>query len=553
MKIYLRLHPGAEYIEEDIKKGITAEDIYLAHEDEFEHPPMAAKINNDYTGLTTKVNEPCHVELIDMTVQAGRLIFQHGMIMIYLKAIEEVLGRSKVDVQYALSKGLYTEIDGGVEITDDGLAKIKKRMEEIVAQDIPFEHKVISREEGLKQLENEGLAEKKRMLTEVKDAKTVEYYSLGGFNNFFFGYMVPSTRYIYGFDLAKYRKGIILKIPHERTGSGLQYMDDRKLYSAFIQTHRWQEIMGTPYVTDLNIKLRNGEEKEIIQMSEALHEQNVVDLAKRIIEEKKRIILISGPSSSGKTTLARRLCIQLKVNGKNPLYLGTDDYFVEREDTPKNEKGEYDYECLEAVDVEMFNRDMNDLLAGKEVDLPTFDFMDGKKKYGDRITSINEDDPIVIEGIHALNGRLTPKIDEGEKFKVYISPLTQLNVDDHNRISVTDARMLRRIVRDHQFRGHSAKTTIKSWPNVRQGENVNVFPYNGEADVFINTMHVYELSVLKKFAMPLLAEITPEDEEYAEARRLMLFLRFFREIEHDEYIVNNSILREFIGGSIFLE
>lgn len=553
MKIFLKLHPGAEYFEEDVKKGSTIEEIALAHKAELTHEPLAAKVNNDYCSLVTKVNETCYIELIDMTLQVGRLIFQHGMIMIYLKAIEETMGRSKVDVQYALSKGLYTEIDGGVDISDNGLEKIKKKMEEIVAQDIPFEHKVISREQGLKQLEKEGLAQKKRMLMENKKSKTVEYYSLGGFNNFFYGYMVPSTRYIYGFDLVKYRKGIILKIPHERTGSGLQYMDDRKLYNAFLQTQRWQEIMGTPYVTDLNIKLKNGEEKELIQMSEALHEQNIVELAQRIIAEKKRIILISGPSSSGKTTLARRLCIQLQVNGKKPLYLGTDDYFVEREDTPLNEKGEYDYECLEAVDIEMFNRDMNALLEGKEVDLPTFDFIEGKKKYGDRITSIGSDTPIVIEGIHALNGKLTPKIDEEEKFKVYISPLTQLNVDDHNRISVTDARMLRRIVRDHQFRGHSAKTTIKSWPNVRKGENVNVFPFNGEADVFINTMHIYELSVLKKFAMPLLEEITPEDEEYAEARRLMLFLRFFREIKHDEYIVNNSILREFIGGSIFVD
>ena len=553
MIIKLKTGPDADYIEKEVKKGTTIKDLYMEYESELENTVLAAKVDNKYHGLMNKINQSCTVEFLDLRAHVGRLVYQHGMIMIYLKAIEETLGRHKVDVQYALSKGLYTEIDGGEEVSEADLEKIRKKMEEIVEADIPFEKKTATRQETMKQLEDAGLSEKIKLLMEAKDLKKFDYYTLGDFHNFFYGFMVPSTGYIKGFTLRTYRRGILLALPQERTGSGLQYIDDRKLYGAFIETQRWQKLLGIPFVTDLNIKLKNGEEKEIIQLSEALQEQRIIELAQRIVAEKRRIILISGPSSSGKTTFARRLCIQLKVNGKNPLYLGTDDYFVEREDTPLNEKGEKDYECLEAVDIELFNKDMNDLLEGKEVDLPTFDFIEGKKTFGDRITKIRKEDPIVIEGIHALNGKLTPSIDDNEKFKIYISPLTQLNIDDHNRISITDSRMLRRIVRDYQFRGHSAKETIKTWPQVRAGENKNVFPYNGEADVFMNSMHVYEIGVLKKYARPLLEEITPEEEEYAEAQRLLQFLNFFRELEHDEYIVNNSLLREFIGGSIFVD
>ena len=272
-----------------------------------------------------------------------------------------------------------------------------------------------------------------------------------------------------------------------------------------------------------------------------------------ITRRKKRIVLIAGPSSSGKTTFARRLCIQLKVNGLNPLYLGTDDYFVERTNTPLDEYGEHDYENLGAVDIELFNSNMNDLLAGREVDLPEFDFMEGKKTFGKRITKIKQTQPIVIEGIHALNGDLTPYIDDGEKFRIYISPFTQLNIDRHNRIPTTDARMLRRLVRDYQYRGHSAQSTISSWPKVRAGEDKNIFPYNDQADVLFNSVHIYELAVLKKYAEPLLKDIKEDEPEYSEAVRMLKFLRFFRTIEDDSIIVNNSIIREFIGGSIFVD
>lgn len=553
VKIRLILYSGAEPIEIEVEKGTKIRDVYLEFEDAAPYTVLLAKVNNRYAGLTERIEEPCSIEFLDMRSHVGRLVYQHGLIMIYLKAVEETMGRQKVEVMAALSKGLYTEINDGEEIPDEALDAIRQRMNEIVEKDMQFFKVTADRKAAKMEFEWAGLSEKLRIVEQFKNVDKFVYYSLEGFINFFYGVMVPSTSYITGFEVKRYRRGILLALPEKREGSGLQYIDDRKLYSAFMQTKKWQKVLGTRFVLDLNNKIRKGETKEIIQLSEALHEQNIIELAQRIIKEKKRIILISGPSSSGKTTFARRLCIQLKVNGKKPLYLGTDDYFKNREDTPLNEKGEKDYECLEAVEVEMFNRDMNALLAGQKVDLPEFDFIEGVKKYGKRITSIEHGDPIVIEGIHALNKKMTPAIDDKEKFKIYISPLTQLNIDDHNRISVTDARMLRRIVRDYQFRDHTAASTIKSWPSVRAGENKNVFPFNGEADVFINTMHVYEIGVLKKYAAPLLKEITPDQEEYAEARRLLAFLRFFETIEDDHLIVNNSILREFIGGSVFVD
>lgn len=553
VKIQLIINSGAEPIEIEVEKGTKIRDVYHEFEDVSPYTVLLAKVNNQYVGLTERIEEPCSIEFLDMRSHVGRLVYQHGLIMIYLKAVEETMGRQKVEVMAALSKGLYTEINDGEEITDEALDAIRKRMNEIVEKDMQFFKVTADRKAAKMEFEWAGLNEKLRIIEQFKDVEKIVYYSLEGFINFFYGVMVPSTSYITGFEVKRYRRGILLALPEKREDSGLQYIDDRKLYSAFMQTKKWQKVLGTQFVLDLNNKIRKGEAKEIIQLSEALHEQNIIELAQRIIREKKRIILISGPSSSGKTTFARRLCIQLKVNGKKPLYLGTDDYFKNREDTPLNEKGEKDYECLEAVEVEMFNRDMNALLAGQKVDLPEFDFIEGVKKYGKRITSIEHGDPIVIEGIHALNKKMTPAIDDKEKFKIYISPLTQLNIDDHNRISVTDARMLRRIVRDYQFRDHTAASTIRSWPSVRAGENKNVFPFNGEADVFINTMHVYEIGVLKKYAAPLLKEITPDQEEYAEARRLLAFLRFFETIEDDHLIVNNSILREFIGGSVFVD
>ena len=287
-------------------------------------------------------------------------------------------------------------------------------------------------------------------------------------------------------------------------------------------------------------------------LHEALHEKKISDIADQIKQENKRIILICGPSSSGKTSFAKRLCIQMRVIGLRPLYLGTDDYFVERSETVLDENGEKDYESIRAVDIDLFNQQINELLNGQKVDIPTFDFINGTKVFGQRIVSIDKNQPIVIEGIHALNQILTRDIDDAEKFKIYISPLTSLNIDHINRIPTTDARMLRRLVRDHQFRGRPASQTICDWPKVRKGEDQNIFPFIDQADIFFNTNYIYELAVLKKYAEPLLESVQPEEKEYAEAQRMLSFLRFFEKIEDDSAIANQSILREFIGGSILL-
>ena len=554
MKIQLRTAPRGNFEEIKIKEGTTVEDIYRQYENDLPYTILAAKVNNKFEDLTYELFEECNLELLDMRTQAANLIYQYSLSLIYLKAVYDCLGDVKVEIQNSLNKGLYTEIKTEKPVTAKQVHGIEKRMREIVKEDMPFIKEIVSREEAMDILEKDGRKEKERILNESLDLYKVKFYSLDGVRDFFYGLMVPSTGYIKHFELMKYRRGVLLRFPHPSNPNVIpEYEDEKKMYQAFGEQTKWDKLLDINYVADLNDKIENGEYKELIQLSEALHEKKVAEIADMIKKQHKRIILIAGPSSSGKTTFARRLCIQLKVNGLNPLYMGTDDYFVEREDSPLDENGEKDFENLQALDIHLFNDNMNDLLAGKEVDLPTFDFMTGHKRFGERITSIKPAQPIVIEGIHALNEKLTEYIPKEEKFKIYISPLTQLNIDAHNRIPTTDERMLRRMVRDNLYRGHNAQSTIASWPKVRAGEDVNIFPYNGEADVLFNSYHVYEIAVLKKYAEPLLRQITPEEPEYAEAVRMLKFLRYFKTIEDDHVIVNNSIIREFIGGSIFVE
>ncbi|WP_419025213.1 nucleoside kinase [Emergencia sp.] len=554
MKIQLKTAPRGNFEEIEVKQGTTIEEIYRRYEKDLPYTILAAKVNNKFEDLTYGLFENCNLELLDMRTQTANLIYQYSLSLIYLKAVYDCLGNVKVEIQNSLNKGLYTEIKTEKPVTARQVHAIEKRMREIVKEDMPFVKEIVSREEAMDILEQEGMKEKQRILSESLDLSQVKFYSLDGVRDFFYGLMVPSTRYIKYFELMKYRRGVLLRFPHPSNPNVIpEYEDEKKLYQAFGEQTKWDKLLDVNYVADLNDKIENGQYRELIQLSEALHEKKIAEIADSIKKQHKRIILIAGPSSSGKTTFARRLCIQLKVNGLNPLYMGTDDYFVERENSPLDEHGEKDFESLRALDIQLFNDNMNDLLAGKEVDLPTFDFMTGHKVFGKRITSIKPGQPIVIEGIHALNEQLTEYIPKEEKFKIYISPLTQLNIDAHNRIPTTDERMLRRMVRDNLYRGHNAQSTIASWPKVRAGEDVNIFPYNGEADVLFNSYHVYEIAVLKKYAEPLLKQITPEEPEYAEAIRMLKFLRFFKTIEDDQVIVNNSIIREFIGGSIFVE
>ena len=554
MKIQLKKELRGQFEEINVPKGATIEDIYKEVKDELTYTILAARVNNKIERLDRHINKECRVELLDMRTQEANLIYQNSLCLIYLKAIDDVLGNVEVDIENSLNKGLYTEIKSQTPVTAKDVRKIQSRMREIVNQDMPFVREKLTKEEAEKIFFETGCPEKVELLCENQHMRKIPFYSLGGYRDFFYGLMVPSAGYIQHFELMKYRRGVLLRFPHPSKPDVIpEYVDEKMLYKTFGEQSRWGKLMGIDYVSDLNRKIEEGKFKELIQLSEALHEHRIVEIADMIKKQKKRIILIAGPSSSGKTTFAQRLCIQLRVNGLQPLYMGTDDYFVEREDTPVDEFGEKNYEDLDAVDIHLFNQNINDLLAGKEVDMPTFNFMTGHKEFGKRLTSIKSSQPIVIEGIHALNEELTRELPAEQKFKIYISPLTQLNIDSHNRVVTTDHRMLRRMVRDYKYRGHSAQSTIASWSKVRAGEDKNIFPYSNEADVLFNSVHLYEICVLKKYAKPLLEAITPEEPEYSDAVRMLNFLRFFKTVYDDSAIVNNSILREFIGGSIFID
>ena len=554
MKIQLKKELRGQFEEINVPKGVTIEGIYREVKDELTYTILAARVNNKIERLDHHINKECRVELLDMRTQEANLIYQNSLCLIYLKAIDDVLGNVEVDIENSLNKGLYTEIKSQTPVTAKDVRKIQRRMREIVSEDMPFIREKLTKEEAEKIFIETGCPEKVELLCENQYLRKIPFYSLGGYRDFFYGLMVPSAGYIQHFELMKYRRGVLLRFPHPSKPDVIpEFVDEKMLYKTFGEQSRWGKLMGIDYVSDLNKKIEEGKFKELIQLSEALHEHRIVEIADMIKKQKKRIILIAGPSSSGKTTFAQRLCIQLRVNGLQPLYMGTDDYFVEREDTPVDEFGEKNYEDLDAVDIHLFNQNINDLLAGKEVDMPTFNFLTGHKEFGKRLTSIKSGQPIVIEGIHALNEELTRELPHDEKFKIYISPLTQLNIDSHNRVVTTDHRMLRCMVRDHKYRGHSAQSTIASWPKVRAGEDKNIFPYSNEADVLFNSVHLYEICVLKKYAKPLLEAITPEEPEYSDAVRMLNFLRFFKTVDDDSAIVNNSILREFIGGSVFVD
>ncbi len=554
MKIQLKKELRGQFEEITVERGITIEEIYKEVKGELTYTVLAARVDNKIERLDHRLYNDCRVELLDMRTQEANLIYQNSLCLIYLKAIEDVLGKVGVDIENAINKGLYTEIKSQTPVTAKDVKRIQKRMRQLVDADVPFVREKLTREEAEKIFMETGCPEKIELLCENQHLRKIPFYSLDGFRDFFYGLMVPSAGYIQYFELMKYRRGVLLRFPHPSNPNVIpEYVDEKMLYKTFGEQSRWGNLMGINYVSDLNRKIEEGKFKELIQLSEALHERRIVEIADMITKQKKRIILIAGPSSSGKTTFAQRLCIQLRVNGLQPLYMGTDDYFVEREETPLDEFGEKNYEDLDAVDIHLFNQNINDLLAGKTVDMPTFDFITGHKVFGKRFTSIRSNQPIVIEGIHALNEDLTRELPTEQKFKIYISPLTQLNIDSHNRVVTTDHRMLRRMVRDYKYRGHSAQSTISSWPKVRAGEDKNIFPYSNEADVLFNSVHLYEISVLKKYAKPLLEAITPDEPEYSDAVRMLNFLRFFKTVDDDSAIVNNSILREFIGGSVFTD
>lgn len=551
MKIHVTL-PNGEQFTSEYKKGTTCEAILGSLTCVMTYPIIGCAVNRRNARLNARIDEDSDVKFFDMRNSYANMSYQMSLTLLYVKAVHDVAGRDiHVRMANSISKGLFTKVHTNMSKTDLA-SKVEKRMRDLVKADLPILQVKKDRDRLLYELQKQtGFEEDIRQLKDAYDLKDAFLTTLDDEKHLFYQYLLPSTGYLDLFEVRKYRKGIVLRFPHPSDPSSVPPFEEQNLlYEAFSEERNWEHLLGMNDVSDLNEKVLANDYLNTILLSEALHEKKIADIANMIREKGSKIILIAGPSSSGKTSFAKRLCIQLQVIGYKPLYMGTDDYFIDRADLPVQEDGTKDFESLSAVDVDLFTEQMNALLKGKEVDLPEYDFISGKKIYGKRITTLSDDQIIVIEGIHGLNPQLTQGIAEDMKFKIYISPLTQLTLNRYHRIPTTDARMLRRMVRDNRTRGITAKQTIASWPSVRNGEEKNIFPYNGQADVFFNSQCVYEIAVLKKYAEPLLKRISDEEEEYAEAQRMLKFLEFFVPIQDDSYIPNNSIIREFIGGSV---
>ena len=476
--------------------------------------------------------------------------YHNTAILIYLKAVHSVFGDKDVSIGNSLNQGYYSYINlDGRALTTSDIHKIRDKMDKIIAQDLEIVTEYDNVAHAMEKWKSLGYPEKAGLLEGRAPDEEYEISNLKNYRNCMYCKLLPSAGYINLYDLRPYRTGLLLRLPNALHNHTIpKYRDDDKLYEAYAEARRMRKYTGIEYLADLNKLVREGRADEVIKASEWLQSRQLEEFGEQIVEEKKKVVLIAGPSSSGKTTTAKRICKEIeRLTGKDPLYLGTDDYFVERKDTPLGDDGKPDFEGLDALDMELFNRQMEDLLDGKEVDIPEFDFVDGKKVFGKRITRLEKNQILVIEGIHSLNDVLTENIARSDKFKIYISPLTQIGIDRHNRISTADARLMRRMVRDNQFRGYSAEYTLEMWPKVRAGESVNIFPYSSSADVVFNSSTVYETSLLKTYAEPLLLEISETSEQYEEARRILMFMKYFEKIESSDAVPDNAIIREFIG------
>ena len=538
---------------ETFNKGITLLDLSKKYEENYSFRIIAAKVNNDIRELTYSIDTDCKIEFIDLSKEDGMRIYLRSLTFILVKAVHDLFPKRKVIINHSISKGLYYEIKGDKELNSDEVEKIKNRMQEIIAARIPFIKSTIAIDEAKSILKEKGRDD--RLCSIQHRLKSyITIYNCENFGDYFYGYMAPDTGYIDKFDLKFYSSGVILLFPKKEQPNLLpEFKEQKKLFNIFRENRKWGGILRVESVGGLNDVIKSGSIRDLIRVSEALHEKKIAQIADMITESEynKKIVLIAGPSSSGKTTFSKRLGIQLRVNGIKPVTLHLDDYFVDREKTPIDENGERDYEALEVVDVELFNQQLTEMLNGREVDVPIYNFTLGKREYNGRRLKLEEDNIIIIEGIHGLNEKLTQSVSRDNKFKIFVSAITSMNIDDHNRVPTTDTRLIRRIVRDNQFRGSSAVETIKRWPSVRRGEEKNIFPFQEEADIMFNSALRYEHGIMKIYAEPLLASICDSYPEYAEAKRLMEFLSYFLPIaEHDE-IPNNSILKEFIGGSCF--
>ena len=532
------------------KTHISIEDfIKLNHLNTHSHCYVGATINNIPQDLTYTINKSCTLELIDISSTLGQKIYKNSLSFLFVKAVYDTLNKASVTLCHTISKGQYCEIEGYNKIDSEIIKQIKTRMDELINLNIPFKKMILTKEDAIELFMSIKKYDHVELLNTMYK-ETVNIYTLDGYITYFNDYIVPSTGYLSTYDIVQEDTGVVLLCPKKSNPMEIQeHLTQPKLLNAFRETKKWGQIMNVSNVSELNKKVLSSEHGELIRTVEALQERKIADIAQTIYDLKKRVILIAGPSSSGKTTTSKRIETQLKVLGLKPISISLDDYFINRDKTPLDEFGAKDYESIYALDLELFNKDMCSLLKGEEVELPTYNFLKGCREYKGHKIKINNDQPIILEGIHGLNPLLTKDIDNNEKFKIYISPITQLNLDKHNRLSSTDCRLMRRIVRDFNFRGNSAEDTFAMWDSVRRGEEKNIFPYQEEADVIINSTLIYEVPVLKKYIEPLLIAVTTQSSYYVEAKRLLNMLTYFTIINDEKDIPSYSIIKEFIGGS----
>ena len=537
----------------DVPIGSSLLDIYTAVGAPLRYRPMNAQVNNKTESLNFRCWQPKDIEFIDYTQLSGLRTYVRSLCHIFSKAVYDIWPTATLNLEHPVSKGYYCVIHNGKNIDLETIEKIKKRMWELIDADLPFLHKSVRTVDAAVLFRERGMNDKARLI-ETAGLPYTSYYELEGYINFFYGCLTPSTGYIQLFDLEPYMDGVLLRIPKQTDPMELQpVIKQDKMFEAYKEHLTLQRTVGLDNVGDLNLAIEKGRSQDIILVSEAMQEKQVAKIAEKIADGYKegiRIVLISGPSSSGKTTFCKRLQVQLTTNLLHPVGISLDDYFLNREDTPKDEHGEYDFESLYALDLPYFNKDLKKLLSGEEIELPSFNFESGRRIFKGKKLKLRENSILVIEGIHALNPELTEFIDDKYKYRVYVSVLTSISLDNHNWIPTTDNRLLRRIIRDYRFRGYSAEDTINRWPCVRRGEDKWIFPYQENADAMFNSAMLYELAALRKYAEPILAQVPESNKANAEAYRLLRFLRYFNYIPTEE-LPGTSLLREFLGGGSF--
>lgn len=547
-----RVYIGNE--EKVYEKGTTYEQIAEEYQEQYSDDIVLVFADGKLQELPKKAKQGCKIEFVTTASSVGIATYRRSMCLLLVKAIYDVVGREnvkKVRIQFSVSKGYYCTAKGEFAITEEFLKRVREKMHQMVQACIPIKKRSVHVDDAIALFRKYGMYDKERLF-QYRRVSTVNLYSINGFEDYYYGYMVPNTSYLKYFELYPYDEGFVMQMPEKKAPKEVpDFCPQHKLFGILKESTKWGDMMDIETVGDLNDQVTKRDVSEVILVQEALQEKKIGDLAEQISKKPSvKFVLIAGPSSSGKTTFSHRLSIQLRAQGMNPHPIAVDNYFVDRERTPRDENGDYNFECLEAIDIELFNRNMTDLLDGKEVMLPTFNFKTGKREYNTPAKKLKENDILVIEGIHCLNDALTYQLNSENKFKIYISALTQLNIDEHNRIPSTDGRLLRRIVRDARTRGTSARQTIAMWPSVRRGEEANIFPYQEQADAMFNSALNYELAVLKQYAEPILFGIEKDCKEYVEAKRLLKFLDYFVGI-NAESIPQNSLLREFVGGGCF--